>query len=105
MRLLKAADLLDVVHEVPAVHILHHEVQAVLEESKADGMSAFCSFPGPGAELGRAGICDPNHQDAMTGPWCPQVQYLCHWKYAGDHRRYMSLLLNYSFVLESVISA
>lgn len=95
MRLLEAADLLDVVHEVPAVHILHHEVQAVLGESKADGMSAFCSFLGPGAELGGAGMCDPNGQDALTGPWCPQVQDLSHWKYAGDHRWYMSLLLNY----------
>lgn len=32
MRLLKPANLLDVVHEVTPVHILHHEVQAVLGE-------------------------------------------------------------------------
>lgn len=34
MRLLKPANLLDVVHEVAPVHVLHHKVQAVLEESK-----------------------------------------------------------------------
>lgn len=35
MRFLKPANLLDVVHEVTPIHILHHKVQAVLgEESK-----------------------------------------------------------------------
>lgn len=32
MRLLKPANLLDVVHEVTTIHIFHHKVQAVLEE-------------------------------------------------------------------------
>lgn len=68
VRLLEPADLLDVVHEVPAVHILHHEVQAVLE-GQADGGVSIRAFPGlcavgavtrpppgprlPGAEPGR----------------------------------------------------
>lgn len=34
VRLLKAADLLDLVHEVPAVHVLHHEIQAVLQRAQ-----------------------------------------------------------------------
>lgn len=49
MRLLEPAHLLDVVHEVTAVHILHHEVQAILEETAKSKVSLL-EFLGPQME-------------------------------------------------------
>lgn len=67
MRFLEPAHLLDVVHEVATIHILHHKVQAVLgEDSKEQSQPLTVSW-GPNGEQVIAGIYDQNHQDSMTG--------------------------------------
>lgn len=71
MRLLKPANLLDVVHEVTPVDILHHKVQAVLEEESKEQNQHLAASWGPSGEQGAAGIYDQNHQDPMTGPYSP----------------------------------
>lgn len=53
MRLLKPANLLDVVHEVTPIHVLHHKVQAVLgEEGKRQHQHPVIS----GVPYGQQGI-------------------------------------------------
>lgn len=67
MRLLEPAYLLDVVHEVTAVHILHHEVQAILGgDSKEQSQPSGVSWA-PDGERVIAEIYDPNPQDSTTG--------------------------------------
>lgn len=54
MGLLETANLLDVVHEVAPVHILHHKVEAVLrKESKHQSQ-----HPMEGPKWGAGSSCD-----------------------------------------------
>lgn len=74
MRLLKPANLLDVVHEVTAVHVFHHEVQAVLEEDSKWPVSTGISQV-PSGQQGIAGRRDQTpeshqlHRPALCSPW------------------------------------
>ena len=52
MRLFEAAHLLNVVHEVATIHILHHKVQAVLEEEGKERSQPPSASQVPGGELG-----------------------------------------------------
>lgn len=67
VRLLEPAHLLDVVHEVTTIHILHHEVQAILGgDSKEQSQPSGVSWA-PDGEQVIAEIYDPNPQDSTTG--------------------------------------
>lgn len=75
MGLLETANLLDVVHEVAPVHILHHKVQAVLrKETKHQSQHPILSQD-PNEEQGVAGIYDENYQNSSMffrkGPSIP----------------------------------
>ena len=48
--LLKLATLLNLVHEVPTIHILHHKVQPVLVQGRVKTLSC-ASFAFPGKKL------------------------------------------------------
>jgi hypothetical protein len=64
MGLLETANLLDVVHEVTPVHILHHKVQAVLrKESKHQSQHPILSQD-PNGEQGVAGTYDESYQNS-----------------------------------------
>lgn len=73
MRLLKPANLLDVVHEVTAVYIFHHEVQAVLEEDSKWPISTGISRV-PSGQQGIARRHDQtpeSHQPPLAGSLFP----------------------------------
>lgn len=75
MGLLETANLLDVVHEVAPVHILHHKVEAVLrKESKHQSQHPILSQD-PNGEQEVAMIYDENYQNSsmffQAGPSIP----------------------------------
>lgn len=75
MGLLETANLLDVVHEVTPIHILHHKVQAVLrKENKHHSQHPILSH-NPNGEQGVAGISEENYQNSsvffQAGPSIP----------------------------------
>lgn len=105
MRLLKPANLLDVVHEVTAVYVFHHEVQAVLEEDSKWPISTGISRV-PSGQQGIARRHDQtpeSHQPPLAGSLFPVgggggggegEGCLCHCKHAGEHRWYKSILFS-----------
>lgn len=77
MRLLEPAHLLDVVHEVPSIHILHDKVQAVLETDSKVKVSTLQVL----RSLGRAG----DNWSLPSKP--PGLSHMSPLDGIGDHSR------------------